>query len=121
MAAIQYRVASLGFLYLGTEVQYLRYRAALMAGNCREMILCTPYIHPQAMAHVSALYRGPILNLWQGDIVSSGIESSYRPVSQCSLAGRYDNPMPELIVSSLSGTKNFYVPETNIIYLTNCC
>jgi hypothetical protein len=27
-----------------------------------------------------------------GDIVDSGIELSYRPVSLCSLAGRYDNP-----------------------------
>jgi hypothetical protein len=29
------------------------------------------------------------------DIVDSGIGLSYRPVSLCSLAGRYDNPMPE--------------------------
>ncbi len=34
-----------------------------------------------------------------GDKVNSGIELSYRPVSPCSLAGRYDNPMPELTLS----------------------
>ncbi len=39
-----------------------------------------------------------IVHDW-GDIVDSGIELSYRPASQCSLSGRYDNPMPE---SSLS-------------------
>jgi hypothetical protein len=31
---------------------------------------------------------------------------SYRPASVCSLAGRYDNPMPESTISPQSGTKN---------------
>jgi hypothetical protein len=31
-----------------------------------------------------------------GDIVHSGIGLPYRPASLCSLADRYDNPMPEL-------------------------
>jgi hypothetical protein len=30
-----------------------------------------------------------------GDKVDSGIGLSYRPASLCSLAGLYDNPMPE--------------------------
>jgi hypothetical protein len=32
-------------------------------------------------------------------IDDSGIELSYRPASLCSLAGLYDNPMPELTLS----------------------
>ncbi len=39
-----------------------------------------------------------------GDIVDSGIGFSYRPASLCSLAGRYDNPMPESTVCPQSGT-----------------
>jgi hypothetical protein len=38
-----------------------------------------------------------------GDIVGSGIGLSYRPSSLCSLAGRYDNPMPELIFPPSQG------------------
>jgi len=30
-----------------------------------------------------------------GDIVNSGIGLSYRPANLCSLAGLYDNPMPD--------------------------
>jgi hypothetical protein len=41
-----------------------------------------------------------------GDIVDSGIGFPYRPASLCSLAGRYDNPMPESIVCPQSGTMN---------------
>ncbi len=39
------------------------------------------------------------LNTWTGDIVYFIIGLSYRPVSLCSLAGRYDNPMPESTLS----------------------
>jgi hypothetical protein len=42
-----------------------------------------------------------------GDIVDSGIGLSYRPASLCNpLAGRYNNPMPELILSPPSVTMN---------------
>jgi hypothetical protein len=41
-----------------------------------------------------------------GDIVDSGIGLSYRPAGISSLAGRYDNPMPESTISPQSGTKN---------------
>jgi hypothetical protein len=43
-----------------------------------------------------------------GDKVGSGIGLSYRPVSLCSLAGRYDNdnPMPESTLFPQAGTKN---------------
>ncbi len=44
-----------------------------------------------------------------GYIVDSGLWLSYRPTSPCSLADRYDNPMPEsdFCISPHSGTKNF--------------
>jgi hypothetical protein len=41
------------------------------------------------------------------DIVDSGTGLSDLPASLCSLADRYDNPMPESTVSPQSGTKNF--------------
>ncbi len=37
-----------------------------------------------------------LIGPWLGDKVNSSIGLSYRPASPCSLAGRYDNPMPEL-------------------------
>jgi hypothetical protein len=37
-----------------------------------------------------------------GDIVDSGIGMSYRPASLCSLAGRYDNRMPDSTLSPAS-------------------
>jgi hypothetical protein len=49
---------------------------------------------------------GQILRSWLGDNVNSGIGLSNRPASLCSLAGRYDNPMPELTLSPQSGTMN---------------
>ncbi len=36
-----------------------------------------------------------------GDKVDSGVGLSYLPASLCSLAGRYDNPMPESTENSL--------------------
>ncbi len=47
-----------------------------------------------------------IYSPWMGDAVDSGIGMSYRPASLCSLAGRYDNPMPESTLSPQSGTMN---------------
>ncbi len=41
-----------------------------------------------------------------GDKVESGIGLSYLPANQCSLAGRCDNPMPELTLSPQTGTMN---------------
>jgi hypothetical protein len=41
-----------------------------------------------------------------GDKVDSGIGLSYRPVSLCSLSGRYDNTMPESTLSPQSKTMN---------------
>jgi hypothetical protein len=41
-----------------------------------------------------------------GDIVDYGKGLSYRPASLCSLAGRYDNPMPELPLYPPSGSPN---------------
>jgi hypothetical protein len=43
---------------------------------------------------------------WLEYIFDSGIGLSYRPASLCSLAGRYDNPVPELTLSPQSGTMN---------------
>ncbi len=51
-----------------------------------------------------SLYRSQIHSPWLGDMVDSGIGLSYRPVSLCSQAGRYDHPRPELTSSSQSGT-----------------
>jgi hypothetical protein len=48
----------------------------------------------------------PIYCLWLRDIVDSGIGLSYPPASICFLAGRYDNPMPELTLFPPLGTKN---------------
>ncbi len=50
--------------------------------------------------------RGQIRSPWLGTIVDSGIGSSYRPASLCSLSDRYDNPMPESTISLQSGAKN---------------
>jgi hypothetical protein len=47
-----------------------------------------------------------IITDWGIYIVDSGIWLSYRPTSLCSLAGRYDNPMPEKALSPQSGTMN---------------
>ncbi len=44
------------------------------------------------------------IDLWLGDKVNSGIGLSYWPASPCSLAGGYDNPMPELTLSPQSGS-----------------
>jgi hypothetical protein len=47
------------------------------------------------------------IDLCLGDKVDSGIGLPYRPASPCSLAGRwYDNPMPKLTLSPLSGSMN---------------
>ncbi len=40
---------------------------------------------------------------WMGDIVDSGIGLSYRPTSLRSLAGRYNNPLPESTLSPSQG------------------
>ncbi len=47
-----------------------------------------------------------ILSPWPGDIVDSGIGLSYRSASLCSLAGWYENPLPESTLSLQSGTMN---------------
>jgi hypothetical protein len=44
---------------------------------------------------------------WLGYIVESDIGLSYRPASLCSLAGLYDNTMPESILYPQSRTMNF--------------
>ncbi len=46
-----------------------------------------------------------ILSPWLGDIVDSGIGLSCRPASLCSLADRYDNPMPESTISPRQGLR----------------
>ncbi len=43
---------------------------------------------------------------WLGNKVNSGIGLSCRPVSPGSLAGRYNNPMPELTLPLQSGSMN---------------
>jgi len=58
-----------------------------------------------------SLYRSQIHSPWLGDMVDSGDPGigcgrPYKPVSLCSQAGRYDNPMPELTLSPQSGTMN---------------
>ncbi len=45
---------------------------------------------------LSVVYCTLIHSPWMGDIVDSGIGLSYWSASLCNLAGRYDNPMPEL-------------------------
>ncbi len=42
-----------------------------------------------------------------GDKVDFGIGLSYWPLSLGSLAGRYDNPMPELTLSPSQGLRNW--------------
>ncbi len=54
-----------------------------------------------------------ILSPWLGDIVASGIALLYWPASLCSLAGRYDNPMPESTIYSSKGLRIGY-------WLTQC-
>ncbi len=51
---------------------------------------------------------GQILSSWLGDIVDSSIGLLYRywPASLCSLAGLYDNPLPESTISPQLGIKN---------------
>jgi hypothetical protein len=46
-----------------------------------------------------------ILSPWLGDIVASGIALLFWPASLCSLAGRYDNPMPESTISPSQGLR----------------
>ncbi len=41
-----------------------------------------------------------------GDKVNSGIGLSYRPARIHGMAGRYDNPMPELTLSPSDGSMN---------------
>ncbi len=48
----------------------------------------------------SSQIHSPLL----GDIVDSGLGLSYRPACLCSLAGRYDSPMPESTLSPQSRT-----------------
>ncbi len=45
-------------------------------------------------AEVQAKPVTKFIDPWMVDIVDSGIGLLYRPASLCSLAGRYDNPMP---------------------------
>jgi hypothetical protein len=42
-----------------------------------------------------------------GGVVDSGIRLSLRPASLCSLADRYDNPMPESTISPSQGLRNW--------------
>jgi hypothetical protein len=53
-------------------------------------------------------YLGQILSPWLGEIVTSDIGFTYLPASLCSLAGRYDIPMPESTIPIQSGTKFGY-------------
>jgi hypothetical protein len=46
-----------------------------------------------------------ILSPWLRNIVDSRIGLSCRPASLCSLAGRYDNPMPESTISPTQGLR----------------
>ncbi len=57
----------------------------------------------------SQLSSGPesssqILSPWLEDIIDSGI-GLYRPVDLCSLAGRYDNPMPASTICPSQGPR----------------
>jgi hypothetical protein len=53
------------------------------------------------------LTRSQIPSPWMSDKVDSGIGLSYRQANLCSLAGRYDNPMPKSTLSPLSGSMHF--------------
>jgi hypothetical protein len=71
------------------------------AGSDNVCVASPPPPHPLAV--------GEFINPWLGDKVDSGIEFSYparQPMLPCSLAGRYDNPMPELTLSPQSGSMN---------------
>ncbi len=50
-----------------------------------------------------------------GDKVDSGIGLSYRSAKLHRLAGRYDNPMPESTISTISGTMNLASAFSDIV------
>jgi hypothetical protein len=54
----------------------------------------------------SMVSSGRFIDPRLGDKVNSCIELSYRPAGPCSLAGRFDNPAPELTLSPQSGSMN---------------
>jgi hypothetical protein len=58
--------------------------------NCLEKVINSSQIHSP----------------WLGDIVDSGIGLFYRPANLCILAGRNDNPIPEVTLFPQSGTMN---------------
>jgi hypothetical protein len=60
-------------------------------------------LHPGTQACPVAEFIDPDC----GDEVNSGIGLLYRPDRLRALAGRYDNPMPELTLSPQSGSYEF--------------
>ncbi len=70
-------------------------------------------IHNSFTAPSISLAVAEFIDPWLGDKVNSGIGLSYRTASPCSLAGRYNNPMPELAISPQSGSMK---PKQ-----TSCC
>jgi hypothetical protein len=65
---------------------------------------------------------------WLGDEVNPGMGLTYRPANPCSLAGRYDNPMPELTLSPQSESMSSAIlepkmgtVEVNILYSYQYC
>jgi hypothetical protein len=55
----------------------------------RRFSLCVQYGKSEKS---SVLSEAKFIDPWTGDIVDSDIGLSYRPASQCILAGQYDNP-----------------------------
>ncbi len=62
--------------------------------------------HTHSLKKLARAGCSQIHSLWMGHIVDSEIGLSYQPASLCSLAGRYDNPMPKSTLSPQSGTMN---------------
>ncbi len=70
--------------------------------------------HQLTRLHVHIIHNcSQVHSPWLEGIVDSGIGLSYRPASLCSLADRYDNPLPELTLSPHSGTMNL---DTDLWY-----
>ncbi len=74
--------------------------------RCPHFLLSSHWVLPSSWQKQPGLPVAKFIVPALGDTVDTGIGMSYRPASQCSLAGRYDKPLPELTLSPQSGTMN---------------
>jgi hypothetical protein len=88
---------------MGNPLTFLQCRVCLYS------LMCTVhYVH--CAAHRTIRWQNlascsQIFSPWLGAVVEYGIGLSYRSASLCSLAVRYDNPLPEATISPSQGLR----------------